>query len=50
LRTLPLLTLFAALAVRARAAEPRGRDLGIPFDFGSPGRANAITEQPASGR
>lgn len=46
MRTLLLLTVFAALAVRARAAEPRGRDLGIPFDFGSPGRANAITDVP----
>jgi D-aminopeptidase len=46
LRTLVLMAVFAALAVRARAAEPRGRDLGIPFDFGSPGRANAITDVP----
>jgi D-aminopeptidase len=34
------------LAVEALAAEPRARDLGIPFDFGSPGPANAITDVP----
>ena len=38
--------LLAALALPASAAEPRGRDLGIPFDFGTPGRWNAITDVP----
>ena len=28
----------------ALAAEPRARDLGIPFDFGTPGPLNAITD------
>ena len=28
------------------AAEPRARDLGIPFAFGTPGRWNAITDVP----
>jgi D-aminopeptidase len=32
------------LAVPSRAAEPRARDLGIPFDFGQPGPLNAITD------
>ena len=32
------------LALPASAAEPRGRDIGIPFDFGAPGRWNAITD------
>jgi D-aminopeptidase len=45
-RTLLLLAAFAVLAARARGAEPRGRDLGIPFDFGAPGPANAITDVP----
>ncbi len=27
-------------------AEPRARDLGIPFDFGTPGSSNAITDVP----
>jgi L-aminopeptidase/D-esterase-like protein len=44
LRALLLLTVVALLATRARAAEPRGRDLGIPFDFGTPGPNNAITD------
>ncbi len=30
----------------ALAAEPRARDLGIPFAFGSPGKWNAITDVP----
>jgi D-aminopeptidase len=38
--------LVLASALRASAAEPRGRDLGIPFDFGTPGRWNAITDVP----
>jgi L-aminopeptidase/D-esterase-like protein len=46
LRVLLLLSALALLAVRARAAEPRGRDIGIPFDFGAPGAANAITDVP----
>jgi D-aminopeptidase len=44
-------------ATRARAADPpaapsgepaarRARDLGIPFDFGRPGRFNAVTDVP----
>jgi L-aminopeptidase/D-esterase-like protein len=45
-RALLLLSALALLATRARAAEPRGRDLGIPFDFGTPGAANAITDVP----
>jgi D-aminopeptidase len=36
---------FAAL-LAADAREPRARDLGIPFDFGTPGRWNAITDVP----
>jgi len=31
-------------ALPALGAEPRARDLGIPFDFGTPGRWNAITD------
>ncbi len=34
------------LALPALAAEPRARDLGIPFAFGPPGRWNAITDVP----
>jgi D-aminopeptidase len=34
------------LALPAAAAEPRARDLGVPFDFGTPGRWNAITDVP----
>ncbi|HET8644829.1 MAG TPA: P1 family peptidase [Vicinamibacteria bacterium] len=33
-------------ALLAAAPAPRGRDLGIPFDFGRPGRWNAITDVP----
>ena len=36
-----ILLLPAALS---SAAEPRARDLGIPFDFGAPGPHNAITD------
>jgi L-aminopeptidase/D-esterase-like protein len=39
-----ILCALVLLAGRAGAAEPRGRDLGIPFDFGTPGPANAITD------
>ena len=47
MRFLPLLVCALAVsAVSAGAAEPRGRDLGIPFDFGTPGPANAITDVP----
>jgi D-aminopeptidase len=35
-----------ALASALPAAEPRARDLGIPFDFGVPGPLNAITDVP----
>jgi L-aminopeptidase/D-esterase-like protein len=40
-----LLMVLALLAAAPEAA-PRGRDLGIPFDFGSPGAHNAITDVP----
>ena len=36
----------AIVAPKAMAAEPRGRDLGIPFAFGAPGKWNAITDVP----
>jgi D-aminopeptidase len=37
---------FASLALPCTlaAGEPRARDLGIPFDFGTPGPGNAITD------
>ena len=35
---------FLTLAAALPAAEPRARDLGIPFDFGTPGPLNAITD------
>jgi L-aminopeptidase/D-esterase-like protein len=38
------IALLACLAAPVSAAEPRARDLGIPFDFGSPGPLNAITD------
>jgi len=38
--------LVLALAGFGFAAEPRARALGIPFDFGTPGRWNAITDVP----
>src|SRR6185437_2929731 len=44
MRHAPLLVVVWSLALPAGAAEPRARDLGIPFDFGSPGRWNAITD------
>jgi len=40
------LALALLLAVTATAAERRARDLGIPFDYGTPGRWNAITDVP----
>jgi len=43
-RQTPLLLL--ALSLPASAGEPRARDLGIPFDFGTPGKWNAITDVP----
>jgi L-aminopeptidase/D-esterase-like protein len=49
LRTSPSLAfvLAASLTAPAPAAEPvRARALGIPFDFGAPGRWNAITDVP----
>jgi D-aminopeptidase len=36
--------LLLVTALGAAAGEPRARDLGIPFDFGKPGRFNAITD------
>ena len=36
----------AVAATTASAAEPRARDLGIPFAFGTPGKWNAITDVP----
>jgi D-aminopeptidase len=45
IRTLSAAFLLAS-ALPALASEPRGRDLGIPFDFGAPGRWNAITDVP----
>ena len=38
--------LLLCLAVPLSAGEPRARDLGIPFDFGTPGKWNAITDVP----
>jgi D-aminopeptidase len=38
--------IFALGVLLAAPPPPRGRDLGIPFDFGSPGRWNAITDVP----
>ncbi len=38
-----ILALFAVFAVSAAHADPRARDLGVPFD-GSPGPLNAITD------
>ena len=42
---MPVLMVLALLAAAPEAA-PRGRDLGIPFDFGRPGPGNAITDVP----
>ena len=46
MRHAALAVLASFLAIPAPAAEPRARDLGIPFDFGTPGRWNAITDVP----
>ena len=42
------MSLLIALVLLAAPTEtaPRGRDLGIPFDFGRPGPHNAITDVP----
>ncbi len=37
---------LAVVAPTTMAAEPRARDLGIPFAFGAPGKWNAITDVP----
>src|SRR5262245_54702092 len=44
MRTIHVLAIIALPAALASAAEPRARDLGIPFDFGTPGPFNAITD------
>jgi L-aminopeptidase/D-esterase-like protein len=41
-----LVPLAILLALPVRAAEPRARDLGIPLEWGAPGRWNAITDVP----
>ena len=41
-----LVALVLAAAAPSSAEKPRGRDLGIPFAFGVPGRWNAITDVP----
>jgi L-aminopeptidase/D-esterase-like protein len=47
LRRLLGATVVLLLAASApQAAEPRARDLGVPFDFGLPGPLNAITDVP----
>jgi len=40
------LALAAATAAAQEPATPRARDLGIPFEFGTPGRHDAITDVP----
>jgi len=40
------LALGAATAAAQESASPRARDLGIPFEFGTPGRFDAITDVP----
>src|SRR5262245_4261988 len=40
------LVVCIAVVAPAMAAEPRARDLGIPFAFGTPGKWNAITDVP----
>ena len=40
------LALTAATAAAQEPASPRARDLGIPFEFGTPGRFDAITDVP----
>jgi D-aminopeptidase len=44
MRHATLTILVLGVALPTAAAESRARDLGIPFDFGSPGRWNAITD------
>lgn len=46
MRNAVLSILAAAFLVPAWGAEPRARDLGVPFDFGRPGRWNAISDVP----
>jgi D-aminopeptidase len=41
-----LTPLLLCVALTAGAAEPRARDLGVPFEWGTPGRWNAITDVP----
>lgn len=41
-----LVPLALSLALPALAGEPRARDLGVPFEWGRPGRWNAITDVP----
>jgi L-aminopeptidase/D-esterase-like protein len=36
--------LVVAVLASSAGAEPRARDLGIPFEFGTPGKSNAITD------
>ena len=36
--------LAAATAAAQEPASPRARDLGIPFEFGTPGRLDSITD------
>jgi len=43
LKRIPGLLFGVLVAVAAGAAEPRARDLGVPFD-GTPGKLNAITD------
>ena len=40
------LALTAATAAAQAPSPPRARDLGIPFEFGTPGRYDAITDVP----
>jgi D-aminopeptidase len=42
----PALALTAFAALLSQPMTPRARDLGIPFDFGTPGKWNAITDVP----
>jgi len=46
MRNVFLAIVGAVSIVPAWAAEPRARDLGVPFDLGKPGRWNAITDIP----
>src|SRR5262245_6977966 len=41
-----LATIGVVSIVPAWAGEPRARDIGVPFDFGTPGRWNAISDVP----